>query len=93
MDYANARIVEVDGAGAEEEADAKGRNLIDKAASAIKDTLKQHRAGMSGMQLREICGGKKAVHLVARKTLLDDHTIFAETEGRWPVYKLSVFPD
>lgn len=92
MNYADARLVEVDGGGAEEEADTKARGLVDEAKHKIVEILKLHRGGLKGPTLFDLCGGKRAYHLSARGQLLSppNPVIFAETEGRWPIFKLTL---
>lgn len=92
MNYADARIVEVDGAGAEEESEKKARASVDDAKRKIVETLKQHRGGLKGTALFELCGGTRSTHLSARAALLSppNPVVFAETEGRWPIYKMTL---
>lgn len=86
---ATAKLAEIDVEVEAEESDAAFQKALANAKAAILKQLKRHPAGLQAGQLRELAGGKKTIHLMARSDLLDQEKIMADMDGRYPIFKLS----
>jgi KaiC/GvpD/RAD55 family RecA-like ATPase len=85
----SATLQEIDPEAEAEEVDASFQKQVANAKAAILKQLRAHPSGLQAGPLRELSAGKKSTHLIARNQLLDDSKIYAETDSRYPVFRLA----
>lgn len=95
VDHDLSRVVEVDQAAAEEEGATTARASVRRAEEAILGALKANRTGLLAGALVELAGKgiNRQAFFAARAALLDRHTIFTETEGRFVRFLLTLSED